>query len=58
VGGTRAVKQNHYRREAAPRTLRGLEMNHSTKQKLLLARHDPDDGPWASPPPTRVDVAL
>jgi hypothetical protein len=32
-------------------------MNHSTKQKLLLARHDPDDGPWASPPPTRVDVA-
>jgi hypothetical protein len=32
-------------------------MNHSTKQTLLLARHDPDDGAWASTPPTRVDVA-
>jgi hypothetical protein len=32
-------------------------MNHSTKQNLLLARHDPDDEAWAATPPTRVDDA-
>jgi hypothetical protein len=32
-------------------------MNHSTKQNLLLARHDPDDRARATTPPTRVDDA-
>ncbi len=33
-------------------------MNHSTKQKLLLARHAPDDGTGVATPPVRDDVAL